>query len=330
MLNIDRILLVGLGSIGKRHLGNIQQLFPHAQLAVLRSSKQAAHVVGCEVFSSIDEALAFQPQLAFICNPSTFHISVAIKLAEIGTHLFIEKPLSSEFVGIDEFIQVVKRSNVKVMVGYNLRFNPSLLRFREELYKAEYGSVLTVSAEVGQYLPSWRPDVDYRSTVSARASLGGGALLELSHELDYLIWLFGQAVSVSARLLKVSALDIDVEDLVLAHIEFVKEQRKVITSIQLDFLQRKPARICKAVCENATIVWDAIAGRVDVFLADGTQKSFQDKCDRNFTYEQELRTFIESIDKEVPVLIDVEDGRRVLELVDAMRKSSESGRVVKL
>jgi len=329
-MKVNKVLLVGLGSIGKRHLNNLQRLLPQATLVVLRSRKGGSPADNFKIVTSIEAAIDFHPDMAVICSPSSLHIELAGRLAAEGVHLFIEKPLSNRVQGVQKFIDMIDCNNLKVMVGYNLRFSPSLLAFKSLLDKEEFGRVLTVSAEVGQYLPTWRPDVDYRATVSAQSDLGGGVLLELSHELDYLIWLFGKVVTTSARLMKVSALELDVEDLVLAHIDFQKNGHQLPVSVHLDFLQRQPYRRCKAVCEQATLVWNAVSGEVEVRQQGGSCTHFQDNTDRNFTYEQELQTFINCIETGTPVPIDAHEGLRVLELVDAIKKSSESGRVVHL
>jgi len=330
MLKIERVLLVGLGSIGKRHLSNLKKLIPGVKLAVLRSREGAEPIEGFEVLSSQEAALDFQPQAAFICNPSSFHLGIATELARAGIPLFIEKPLSNKLDGLEEFVEVARTASINVMVGYNLRFSPSLCALRELIEHAKYGRALYVAAEVGQYLPDWRPDADYRTTVSARAGLGGGALLELSHELDYLSWLFGEPVNASGQLLKVSDLEIDVEDLVLAHVCFDNGARQLNSSIHLDFLQRKPYRSCKVVCEKATLVWNAVEDRVEVYQKDKTTIAFQGDKDRNYTYEQEVLQFIDCVMAKTPVPIPLEDGVRVIKLVEALRESSETGKLVYL
>lgn len=330
MMKVERVLLVGLGSIGKRHLGNLKRLVPNVKVAVLRSREGAQSIDGCEVVSSLGTALDFQPQAAFICGPSSFHIDIATELARAGVHLFIEKPLSNKLGGLDEFVEMVQHVNIKVMVGYNLRFSPSLLTLRELIKRAKYGSALYVAVVVGQYLPDWRPGVDYRAAVSSQSELGGGALLELSHELDYLIWLFGEPVNVSGQLLKVSDLEIDVEDLVLANVCFDNDGRNIWVSLQLDFLQRKPYRSCKVICEQATLVWDALEDRVEVHQNKEMIIAFQGDKNMNYTYEQEVLRFIGCIEANVPVPITVVDGVRVMKLVEALIVSSEIGKVVYL
>ena len=184
---IDRVLIVGLGSIGKLHLRLARELLPDADIRVLRHQACASipeHSDGC--FSSIKDAVAFAPQLAVIANPATYHLSVAMELAQAGVHLLVEKPLAAALDGVSQLLQTSDKLGVVLLTGYNLRFLPSLQRLRDLLNEHVIGSVLSVRCETGQYLPAWRPDTDFRQGVSARRELGGGALLELSHEIDYL------------------------------------------------------------------------------------------------------------------------------------------------
>ena len=148
--------------------------------------------------SSIHEALLCRPDAAVIASPAPCHIETATPLAKAGVHLLVEKPISSSTAGVSALIEICRAQGVVLMTGYNLRFLACMQRFKELLSENRAGRILSVRAEVGQYLPSWRPDSDYRRQVSAQAALGGGALLELSHEIDYLRWLFGEVSWVSA------------------------------------------------------------------------------------------------------------------------------------
>ena len=190
---ISRILIVGLGSAGTRHLRLARELFPDSQIKVLQHRTQSTipqFSDGC--FLTMVEAIQFAPQIAIIANPSTFHVNVAQELAQAEIHLLIEKPLSSSLEGVARLIETCKDRKSILMIGYNLRFSPSLQHFRKLLGEGIISSLLSVRCEVGQYLPSWRPESDYRQGVSAKKELGGGALLELSHEIDYIQWIFGK------------------------------------------------------------------------------------------------------------------------------------------
>jgi predicted dehydrogenase len=330
MSKVEKVLIVALGSIGKRHLYNLKKLFPQIELAVLRSSEEAVEDEGIVVFTNIDSALRFAPQAALICSPSSLHLKTAIALAKNGIHLFIEKPLSNSLQGVVDFIELSRRANIKIMLGYNLRFSRSLIEFKALLDSGVYGRALSLSSEVGQYLPDWRPDTDYRVAVSARAEYGGGALLELSHELDYLLWIFGEVEFVSGQILRVSDLHIDVEDLVLAQMCFNNSGIRLYASLHLDFLQRRPNRQCKVICEEAPLIWDAIADRVEIQKQKAITIAFQGDKNINYTYEQELIQFVECIEENKKVPISVEDGMQVLKLAEAMKTSSDTGAVVNL
>ena len=124
---IQKILIVGHGSIGKRHLRIARALFPNADIRILRHLKTDNEIENKnDYFWDIEEALAFSPQIAVIANPAPFHVSIAKQLAQIGAHLLIEKPLSDSLDGIQELIKICEENQVVLMVGYNLRYSPSL------------------------------------------------------------------------------------------------------------------------------------------------------------------------------------------------------------
>jgi len=328
-INKDKtFLIVGWGSIGKRHYMNLTSLYPNSKFVVLRSQTKTERILGCAVVTDIDEALRYNLDVAFVCGPSIFHVEVAEKIISAGIHVFIEKPLSNTYEGLNDFQELSLKSNIKIMVGYNLRFLPSLLSFRELITTQYFGKPLFVSAEVGQYLPDWRKGVDYRTTVSARESLGGGALLELSHELDYLSWIFGEPVSASGQVQKISNLEIDVEDLVIANISFTNN---VMCSLTLDFLQRRPSRYCKVVCEKGTIVWDAIEDRVTVIDTEQTSTYFQGDKQVYQTYIDEIIHFLDCIENDGDVAVSAEDGIKTIRLISKLQMSSnKNGVIVKI
>jgi len=327
---INRILIVGLGSIGLRHLRLARQLLPQAEIKILRH--QETRVVpefsnGC--VSTIVEALEFSPQVAVIANPATFHLEVASPLAEAGVHLLIEKPLSDSLEGISELIQTCIAGKIVLATGYNLRFLPSLQYFREILGKGIIGEILSVRCEVGQYLPTWRPSSDYRQGVSAKKTLGGGALLELSHELDYLRWIFGEVEWVRATLSKQSALEIDVEDSAFLTIGFVPNADgiQILSTINLDFVRHDHTRICTVIGENGSLTWDGVTGQVMIYKKDTAhwEVIYSHQPVRDETYLAELQDFLNSVQRSQSPCVTGEDGMRVVEIIEAARLSADTG-----
>ena len=332
---IHRVLIAGLGSIGKRHLHLARELLPYADIRVLRHQECAAtpeHANGC--FSSMEQAINFAPQIAVIASPATFHMGAAQPLARAGVHLLVEKPLSASLDGVPLLLKTCGEQGTVLLVGYNLRFLSSLQRFRGMMNDRIIGRVLSIRCEVGQYLPSWRPDADYRQGVSARRELGGGALLELSHELDYLRWIFGEIDWVKATLSQQSGLEIDVED--SAHLIFgfapEADGYQLIGTANLDFLRHDTTRLCTAIGEDGSLRWNGMTGEVEHFEAGGGgwHDLFRHQPQRDDSYLAEWQHFLDCVSERKIPLISGEDGLKVLQIIDAARKASECGNQVRI
>lgn len=327
---INRILIVGLGSIGTRHLTIARNLFPEADIRVLRHQECQLipeYANGC--LSTMDQAVAFLPQIAVIANPAPFHVTVAQQLAKKSVHLLIEKPLSSSIDGVARLIDTCQKVGTVLLVGYNLRFFPSLQQFRNLLHDNTIGRVISVRCEIGQYLPSWRPDTDYRESVSARCKLGGGVLLELSHELDYLRWIFGEVDWVKATLTRQSTLEIDVEDTAHLILGFVPEDVtfQLLGMVNLDFIRHDTTRSCTAIGENGTLRWNGLTGVVELYEADAIEwrELFRHRYQRDDSYLAEWQNFTDCVSEHKMPLISGEDGLKVLEIIEAARISATSG-----
>ncbi|MBF0233415.1 MAG: Gfo/Idh/MocA family oxidoreductase [Desulfamplus sp.] len=326
-MTLNRILIIGLGSIGKRHLRLIRALLPEADIRILRHQPGTSvprFADGC--FSNLNEALAFEPQLAVIANPSTYHLDSALPLAKAGAHLFIEKPMAASVKGIPQLMKISRSQKSLLTIGYNLRFLPSLQFFREQLKQGIIGKVLSVRSETGQYLPSWRPDTDYRQGVSARKALGGGVLLELSHEIDYVRWIFGDIEWVSASLIRQSSLDIDVEDIahLIAGISIPAEDSVLVANINLDFIRHDPVRCCTAIGEQGSLRWNGLKGEVSCYRADDNewQSLFYQPHQPDESYLAQWQHILNCIKNGTPPLVSGEDGYRALQIITAARKST--------
>lgn len=331
---ISRVLIVGLGSIGNRHLRLARGLLPNTDIRVWRH--QACALVpefANDCLSSSDQAIKFAPQIAVIANPATFHIGTAQPLAEAGVHLLIEKPLSASLDGVQMLLDSCRAHNTTVLTGYNLRFLPSLQRYRNLLNDGVIGTVLSVHCEVGQYLPTWRPDIDYQQSVSAHSKLGGGALLELSHEIDYLRWIFGEVTWVNASLCQQSDLKIDVEDTAHLILGFAAAGgRKLIATVNLDFIRHDTTRLCNAIGAKGSLRWNGLTGVIEHFEAGAKEwcELFRHQHQRDDSYLAEWQHLLQCVNGEATPLISGEDGLRVLQIIGAARRSSESGNKVKI
>lgn len=329
---LDKVLIVGYGSIGQRHLRIARSFLPNANIQILRHqiSNETPPDQANGVLYKITDALAFGPQIAVISSPAAFHLTSAQALIDAGVHLLIEKPLSSNLDNVDKLLESWRRVNVVLMIGYNLRFLPSLQYFRKAIIEKKFiGKVLSVRCEAGQYLPSWRPNIDYRESVSANLDLGGGAMLELSHELDYLRWIFGDVAWVKSTLSQQSNLVLNVEDSVSLIMGFAPKggDRQLICSVNLDFIRQDSTRICTAIGEEGTIKWNGLTGEVSLFRRGAKDWivlfSFQHQ--RDDSYFAEWEHFLSCVNSNSMPLVSGYDGYKVLQIIESAKIASSSG-----
>jgi predicted dehydrogenase len=330
---IERVLIVGLGSIGQRHLRLARELLPDADIRVLRhrESDSVSEFANGNLFT-LEEAIKFNSQIAIIANPATYHLKVAEGLALNGTHLLVEKPLSHSTEGVWAFLVNCERQEIVVMTGYNLRYSASLSNYREMIQSRTIGKILSVRCEVGQYLPSWRPDSDYRKGVSANRELGGGVLLELSHELDYLRWIFGEVEWVRGTLSNQSDLEINVEDSAHLILGFSSdpEGRQLIANVNMDFIRQDHTRICTAIGENGSLRWNGLTGTIELCdqAGDKWETIYVQESIGEDTYKAEWWDFLNCIDSGKNPFVSGLDGLKVLEIVEAARESNISDKRV--
>jgi predicted dehydrogenase len=328
-----KILIVGFGSIAKRHLTNLSAVAPDAQLALLRLHNKSVdlgvHALEVqETFFDLDDAIAWQPDMALLTNPAPFHVPAGLRLASTGCHLFIEKPIGTKEDEVKELIGVCREFKVVLMVGYVLRFARWLRVIKETLVDGAIGKPMMIRAEVGQYLPDWRTGVDYRQSVSARRYLGGGAIFELSHEIDYVCWLMGEVDRVTAIAECSGELEVDVEDMAEIGLHF---RSGCVGSIHLDMLQRTPVRGGKVVGSEGAIVWNGITREVELFKPGVENRQLiyrESSADARDMYLDEMSHFLDCIQTNRDPLVGGKDGLRALQIALAAKKSTIEERTV--
>lgn len=322
--SIARALVVGAGSAGRRHLANLRRLFPDAQLSCWRVSDAP---VDAQLAAAVDTvvrdasgAQQFQPDVVVVAGPASTHVDTALPFATAGIPLLVEKPIATRLEDADRLLRACDGARAPLLVGYMWRFYPLLQRMRAALEADRIGRPIGIRAEVGQYLPDWRPSTDWRRSVSSQASLGGGAILEISHEIDYVRWLMGEVQSVAAMGGSICGLELDVEDYAEILFSFTSG---AIGSVHLDFVQRPPVRRCRIVGTAGTLELDLLAHVLRVVDPDGTSSELLSLPDfeRNTLFLDELRHFAAcAAGRETPQVTGAE-GRRVLELALAARSS---------
>lgn len=324
---IQRVLIVGSGSAGKRHLEVARQMLPKADLRVLRRQRangESNLSNGC--FYEVEAALRFSPQIAVIANPAPFHVEISNRLTSAGCHLLIEKPVASGIRGVKTLLKNAETHKIVLKVGYNLRFLNSLRKFRHKIRSGVIGRILSFHAEVGQYLPFWRPGVDYRKTVSANANLGGGVLLELSHEIDYLRWIFGPIKWVSAWCGSVGKLDIDVEDSAKITLGFTKGimARGAVGTLGMDFIRKDSARFCHAIGDRGSLRWSCLSGKIEKYFQKEKKWKiiFKSNESSKNSYLAQMKKFLTCVKKNQKLKNSGKEALEVLKIIEAIKKSN--------
>ena len=326
-MKIDKILVVGLGSIGKRHLKILRNFYPKADIRVLRH--QYSNIIpkfSDGIYTKIKEALEFGPQIAVISNPLPYHMRYAIPLAKIGCNLLIEKPISENKKQIQQLINLRDEKKILVQVGYNLRFDKGIRYLKKLVSSKKFGKIFSIRCEAGNFLPNWRLNSDYTKEVSANKNLGGGVLLELSHELDYLQWLFGNIVNISAKLRHHSKLKIDVEDTAYINLDISQKNKKnlISASLNLDFVRHDSTRTCTIICEKGTVRWDGIKCIVEkITQGERNWKTlYRYNQKKDDTYKLEWEAFLISMKKKNMTEVSIESARQVMDIIHAARISN--------
>jgi predicted dehydrogenase len=337
-----KILIVGLGSIGQRHARNLRTILGDRLELLAYRVRRLSRVItpameadanrnveteyNIQAFDTLDRALAEKPDAAFICNPTSQHLSVAQSCAEHNCHLFIEKPVSHTLTGLDQLLATVDSRQLVALVGYQFRFHPCLKALSSLLAARAIGRILTVRAVVGEYLPGWHVYEDYRKTYAASAALGGGVILSQIHEFDYLYSLFGSPRSVYSLGGHWSSLDLDVEDTASTLMDFLIEDKPAAVHLQQDYAQRPPCRQCEIVGEAGKIVADFAALRL---TAPGVDLDFAG-FDRNQLFLDQTKHFLACLDGGESPIVDLRAGMESLRMALAAKESIATGLPVTL
>lgn len=315
-------LLVGYGSIGRRHLRNLMKVDAVKEVVVYSKIKESSKEIVGKNVSFIDASNVDldsvsdynKVDFAIIANETYKHIDTAILLAQKGIHLFIEKPLSHNLKKVAALKSIVRKNKLKVFVAYNLRFLPAMQYLKEQLSQKIIGNVYFAQIEVGQYLPSWRPNVAYIDSYSSSTAYGGGAALDLSHEVDYMRYLFGEPNLWKTIKSKAGELNIDSDDIFEG---IYKYEQGFVCHVHMDYLQREATRKLRIVGSEGEIICDFVGKWMVISLTD---RKIELKEEELFnienTYRAELEHFIQTIKESMKPAIVIDDGINALALLE--------------
>jgi predicted dehydrogenase len=329
-----KILIAGLGSVGHRHLRNLLTL-GEQDIILYRthySTLPDDELAPFPVETDLAAALAHKPEAVIIANPTALHLQVAIPAAEAGCHLLLEKPLSHSLDGLDQLELALQRGGGNVLMGFQFRFHPTLRKAAELLQAGAIGKLLSARAHWGEYLPGFHPWEDYRTSYAARDDLGGGVILTLSHPLDYLGWLLGEAEALWAFTGRLSGLELSVEDTAEIGLRF---KNGTLGSLHLDYAQRPATHTLEIVGERGTLRWENASGKLSVYRAETEPAGWEDFLlpagfERNDLFLSEMRHFLALIRNEEKSICDYQEGIRSLRWALAAHQSAREKRLIEL
>lgn len=325
---IRSALIVGCGSIARRHAANLKALGVKSVLAFDPDASRVDHMVreaGCERAASLLAGLDARPGAVLICTPPSAHAAAALAAIARGIPCFIEKPVAGDAASAEHVRRAAAKRRVPVAVGYQLRFHPAVAWIRRGLDARRWGPVQYVRAQVGQYLPDWRPWQDYRKSYTARRALGGGILLDASHEIDLALHLAGPATSVYCAAARLSGLEIDVED--TAELT-LRVRGGAMASVHLDMIRRAYDRSGHILCRDGVVEWSYLDGTVREYRARSkVWTTHRFTKDANSMYLAEMKAFLAlARGARNEAGASVADGLAALRVVDAAKRSAGSGR----
>ena len=338
-----KILIAGLGSIGRRHFRNLVAL-GQKDLVLYRTNRSTLpddELAGYPVETNFAEALKkHQPQAVIVSNPTALHMEIAIPAARAGCAILLEKPIAESLSRVAELRQAAAESGSKILVGFQFRYHPTLNKARELIKAGTLGKVLSVHAHWGEYLPNWHPWEDYRQSYAARADLGGGVIITLTHPLDYLRYLLGEVEAIWSFNGHVSSLDLSgVEDVAEIGLRF---SSGAIGGVHVNYFQRPPVHRLEIIGSAGTLRWDNSDGLLthlhmpDDFgevhaqpaSAQVTNYPLPEGFDRNHLFIDQTRHFLDVAAGNAEPICMLEDGIRALEMALAVKASQTGNKTI--
>jgi predicted dehydrogenase len=324
-------LVIGGGSIGKRHLANLTTLgVQHLALVEMDPARREAVAGELSVrsFPDVEAGLEWQPDFVVIATPTHLHLEQSSRVVRGDFHLFVEKPLSHSGAGLSELSDLVESKKLVSMVGCNMRFHPGPARVKQLLSEDRIGRILFARLHTGSYLPRWRPSTDYRKNYAAHEETGGGCILDWIHEIDLTRWYLGKVREVVCMAGHLSSLEITTEDVAAI---ICRHGSGAISEIHLDYVQQTYERGCQIVGEQGSIFWDFTQKLVRWFdAASGKWNTFSepDGWELNQMYVDEMKHFIDCVASGSPTALPIPEATAVMQIALAAKTSARDGRVV--
>ena len=317
--------MVGCGSIGRRHIGNLLAL--GVELVAWNRGderrKAVAEDFGIKTYENLNEMMSDSgADAAVICSPSSIHVEDAMRAIAAHLHIFVEKPVGTNLDEVDRLVETAESEKVISHVGSNMRFHWGPRRVKQILDSGQIGRPLWGNFWGAMHLPDWHPEEDYRDMYSAKLNLGGGAVLDFIHELDLVLWMLGEPKRIAAMTTKSGWLDIETEDLVDVLLGF---SGGLQVNVHLDYLQRPFQRGIRLVGTKGWVQWDLprqIVESYDHATEVHTVEHAPTGYSHNDMYMEQMNYFLQCITSGTMSDGGLVSGRQALRLALQIRESS--------
>ena len=296
-----KILILGLGSIGLQHADILSKFKNVYKIFVF--TKRNSH--GYKKINNLEDIKLIDPDYILICSKTSDHFK----------HLsFIEKKLANKIILVEkplyDKIKNLKIKNNKVIVGYNLRYHP-IIKFLKKKIKNK--KIFSTYVFCGSYLPYWRKNRNYKLSYSSSKKAGGGVLLDLSHELDYIQWIFGKITKIEyVKVKKISNLKITSDD----YVNVIGKIKNINLSINLNYFTKNNQRTIIIDGNNISIEADLVKNTVKI-IEKGKKKLIKYVVGRHFTYEMLHSNILKNNFK---AACSFRDGEKLMTLMDKIKK----------
>ena len=336
-------LIIGAGSIGRRHANNLKNI-GIKKISIYDKEKtkvkEASRILKVKKHDDLDNAVLSNPDFCVICTYPSSHIEIAKKCIKNDSHIFIEKPLSSNLNGIESLLQQAKKKNLKIGVGYNLRFDIGLNAIKKKLTKRPIGKILSISSQWGHHIKYWRPGLNYKDHYVLKK--GNGIILDDSHEYDYLRWLLNDEVkSVYCQTMKASSIKTQTESIAIIVLKFKKG---AMANLLIDYIRPTYERFCQIIGEKGSIKWQTnpinssswknyqtkSVSTVTTTTLGKKPKSEIFKFKTNHSYVSELENFIDSFLSDHEPFVSGSDALKTLKVGLAALESANKNKVIRL
>lgn len=331
------ILIVGLGSIGQRHLRNIKKLYPKTNFFSYRRSFKTPSLDNFNkvkkfnlqsrykiiYINSLNNLKRYKIDAAFICTPSSFHVNETIKIIKQDINIFVEKPLGSSLKNIDRLQKILSTKKIISMVGFQLRFSPIIIKLKKIIQSNTYGKLNQILIHHGENINNFHKYENYKDLYAARKKLGGGVILTQIHELDYIFYLLDsydlkKVLSHNAQL---SELKINVEDTLNSIFLFANNKDQLVCNMHLNYYEQPGKREINLLFEKGKILADLNAKKI-IFYNNNSMKVKKFNYQRNDLFISEIKYFFDHIKQKkiIDNSLNLQNGIKTLEFAIKLKK----------